>query len=233
MGDWAPRARDWKGLKGGLLCSYAWWWWWWWLPPSGEMGRLWPLSAPGDGLFLRLAALMMFLARMRWLALESRLLTLGERQRLSLAEETGDVTVAGYWGLEVGWLVWGTMGDWQRVSQGGQTGELAVDVKRGLELVEEGSWLVWRLGDQVPPLGPSGLLKRLVNWGVLVGVGVWVGVGVAGDSFLAWGSMPAFLAEKVGRGAWAPDRGEATRSGEKADTGEVILGCCLERGAPP
>ena len=36
-----------------------------------------------------MAALMMFLARMRWLALESRLLTFGERQRFSLTRETG------------------------------------------------------------------------------------------------------------------------------------------------
>lgn len=40
------------------------------MPPSGEIGRLWPLRAPGDGLFLRLAALMMFLANRRWFALE-------------------------------------------------------------------------------------------------------------------------------------------------------------------
>ena len=151
------------------------------------MGRLWLLSAPGDGLFLRLAALMMFLARMRWLALESRLLTLGERQRFSLTRETGEVAVDGCWALEMGveegWLVWYTMGDWQRVAQGGQTGELDIGGWGALEEVEEGSWLVWRLGDQVPLLGPSGLLKRLVNWGVLVGVGVWVGV--VGDSFIA------------------------------------------------
>lgn len=45
------------------------------------MGRLLPLSAPGEGLFLRLAALIMFLARRRWLALaESRLLPMGDMQ---------------------------------------------------------------------------------------------------------------------------------------------------------
>lgn len=44
------------------------------------MGRLWLLSAPGEGLFLRLAALMMFFARRRWLAFESKLLTLGDTQ---------------------------------------------------------------------------------------------------------------------------------------------------------
>lgn len=55
------------------------------------MGRLWPLSAPGEGLFFRLAALMMFFARSRWFALESTLLGVGDMQRLSLGMGTGDV----------------------------------------------------------------------------------------------------------------------------------------------
>lgn len=33
------------------------------------------------------------------------------------------------------------------------------------------------------------------------------------------------MAENIGLGAWTPDRGEDTRSGEKADIGELILGC--------
>lgn len=41
------------------------------------------LSVPGEWLFLRLAALMMFLARRRWLVLESRLFMMGDMQRLS------------------------------------------------------------------------------------------------------------------------------------------------------
>lgn len=66
------------------------------------MGRLWPLSAPGEGLFLRLAALMMFLARRRWLALESRLLTMGDVQPLSLGWGTGEVAEDVYRGLVAG-----------------------------------------------------------------------------------------------------------------------------------
>lgn len=65
------------------------------------MGRLWPLRAPGEGLFLRLAALMMFLARRRWFALESRL-TMGDMQRLSLDGGTGEVAEEVYTGLVVG-----------------------------------------------------------------------------------------------------------------------------------
>ena len=74
VGDWAPSARDWKGG----LCQSCWEF------PTGEMGRLWPLRAPGEGLFLRLAALIIFFARRRWLALESRVLTLGDIQRPSV-----------------------------------------------------------------------------------------------------------------------------------------------------
>lgn len=72
-------------------------------------------------------------------------------------------------------------------------------------------------------VGPSGLLKRLVRLGVQVGVEVSVGVSAGEESFGVCGVIPAFLAENVGLGAWIPDRGEDTRSGEKA--GELILGC--------
>lgn len=128
--------------------------------------------------------------------------------------------------VEKGLVVWlTTAGDWHLVSQGGETGEVGVVVPWcwGLEEEEE-VMLVWGVGDRTPlgVGGPSGLLNRRVNWGVLVGVGVvWVGVG--GDSFLVWGSIPALLAEKVGLGVWTLDRGEATLSGEKTETGEVIL----------
>lgn len=43
--------------------------------------------------------------------------------------------------------------------------------------------LVWRLGVQVPVAGPSGLLKRLMRLGVLVGVGVSLGVSTGEESF--------------------------------------------------
>lgn len=45
------------------------------------------------------------------------------------------------------------------------------------------------------------------------------------EGFHTCGAIPAFLAENVGLGAWIVDRGEDTRSGEKADIGELILGC--------
>lgn len=44
---------------------------------------------------------MIFLARRRWLALESKLLTVGDMQRLSLSGETGEVTEDVYRGLVV------------------------------------------------------------------------------------------------------------------------------------
>lgn len=93
-----------------------------------------------------------------------------------------------------------------------------------LEVVVEG-WLVWRLDVQVPVDGPAGLLKRLARLGVLVGVGVSLGTSAGEASFGVCGEIPAFLAENVGLGACSPDRGEDTRSGEKADIGELILGC--------
>lgn len=40
--------------------------------------------------------------------------------------------------------------------------------------------------------------------------------------------IPAFLAENVGRGVWTPERGEATRSGGKGDTGELTLPAVME-----
>lgn len=67
-------------------------------------------------------------------------------------------------------------------------------------------------------------MKRLVRLGVLeVGVvepGLLTGAGV---SSLICGLIPDFLVENVGRGAWTPERGEATRSGAKGDTGELML----------
>lgn len=89
VGDRAPRDRVSKGHDGGgLPQSYP----WWDAPSRGEMGRPWPpLRAPGEGLFLRLAALIMFLARSRWLALESRLLTTGDMQRVSLGKPMGEM----------------------------------------------------------------------------------------------------------------------------------------------
>lgn len=58
------------------------------------MGRLCPLSAPGDGLFFRLAALMMFLARIRWLALVSWV-TAGDWHLVSHGGDTGEVALDG------------------------------------------------------------------------------------------------------------------------------------------
>lgn len=112
------------------------------------------------------------------------------------------------------------MGDWHLIPLGVETGE----VTERLEMLAEGR-LVWRLEVQVAVAGPSGLLKRLVRLGVLVGVGVSLGVSAGVDSFGVCGSIPAFLAENVGLGDWTPDRGEDTRPGEKADMGELILGC--------
>lgn len=66
----------------------------------------------------------------------------------------------------VAWLT--TVGDLHLVSQGGEAGEVAVACWRGLEVG-----------------GPSGLLNRRVNCGVLVGV--VAGVVVGGDSFLICG----------------------------------------------
>lgn len=54
------------------------------------MGRLCPLRAPGDGLFFLLAALMMFLAKIRWLALVSWV-TAGERHLDSQGGDRGEV----------------------------------------------------------------------------------------------------------------------------------------------
>lgn len=69
------------------------------------MGRLWPLMAPGDTLFLRLAALMIFFARRRWLAFKSMLVTVGDMQRLSLGVCTGEEDADLYRGFEKDRLV--------------------------------------------------------------------------------------------------------------------------------
>lgn len=66
------------------------------------MGRLGALSVPGEGLFLRFAALMIFLARRRWLALESRLLLMGDMQRLSFVVGMGEMAEDVYRGLVAG-----------------------------------------------------------------------------------------------------------------------------------
>lgn len=58
---------------------------------TGEMGRLCPLRAPGDGLFFLLAALMMFLAKIRWLALLSWM-TAGDWHLVSQRGDRGEVT---------------------------------------------------------------------------------------------------------------------------------------------
>lgn len=105
------------------------------------------LSAPGEGLFLRLAALMMFLARRRWLALESKLLMMGDMQRLSFVVGTGEVTEDLYTGFVAGKdkLVWESAGDRHRDSQGGETGDVVVEVWVGLDVerepTEEEFWL--------------------------------------------------------------------------------------------
>lgn len=113
------------------------------------------LKAPGEGLFLRLAALMMFFARRRWLALESRLLTTGDMQRLSLGVWVGEVTVEVCTGLVVGKdsRVWESPGDCERKLHGGEAGDVDVcvslDVER--EITGEVFWLGigdWHLDPQ-------------------------------------------------------------------------------------
>lgn len=94
------------------------------------MGRLWALKAPGEGLFFRLAALMMFFASSRWLALESRLLMTGEAQPLSFGALMGEVTVVG-----MDCLVWESPGDCKRKLHEGETGD--VDVSVGLDVETE------------------------------------------------------------------------------------------------
>lgn len=101
------------------------------------MGRLWAFKAPGEGLFFRLAALIMFFARSRWLVLESRLLMTGEAQQLSFGVWMGEVTEDVCMDLVVGVdsLVWESPGDCERKLHGGETGD--VDVSVGLEVETE------------------------------------------------------------------------------------------------
>lgn len=101
------------------------------------MGRLWALRAPGEGLFFRLAALMMFLARSRWLALESRLLMAGDTQQLSFGAWTGEVKEDVCKGLVLGKdsLVWESPGDCERKLQGEEPGH--VDASVGLDVETE------------------------------------------------------------------------------------------------
>lgn len=66
---------------------------------TGDMGKPCPLSAPGDGLFFLLAALMMFLARRRWLALVSSGL-IGDWHLVSQGGDTGEAAVRLLMGLE-------------------------------------------------------------------------------------------------------------------------------------
>lgn len=101
---------------------------------TGEMGRLWPLRPPGETLFLRLAALMMFFAKRRWLAFESMLATVGDMQRLSLGVGTGDEAADLYKGLEKDRLLWERAGDWQREPHG-EMGEAAAGFE-GLDVDE-------------------------------------------------------------------------------------------------
>lgn len=84
------------------------------------------------------------------MALESRLLTMGDMQRLSLGRGTGEVAEDVYRGLVVGKdkLVWESAGDWEREPQGGETGDVAVDVWVGLYVEMETVEVFWlTIGD--------------------------------------------------------------------------------------
>lgn len=70
-------------------------------------------------------------------------------------------------------MFWLAIGDWHLVLLGYGTGE--VTERTELEMLVEGLF-VWRLEVQVPVAGPSGVLKRLVRLGVVVGVGVSQGI---------------------------------------------------------
>lgn len=61
-------------------------------------------------------------------------------------------------------------------------GEDTGEVNERLEMAVEGR-LAWRPGVQDPMTGPSGLLKRLVRLGVLVGVEVSLRVSPGDESF--------------------------------------------------
>lgn len=68
-------------------------------------------------------------------------------------------------------IVWPAIGDWHLVPPGEDIGEIT-------------ERLDWKLGVQVPVAGPTGLLKRRVRLGVLVGVGGFsLGASMAEDSF--------------------------------------------------
>ena len=93
------------------------------------MGSPWPLSAPGEGLFLRLAALMMFLASNRWLALVSWLM-MGDWHLVSHRGDTGEVVMARWTGLGEGALVVEGLGDQTKLA--GPSGLLNLLVKVGV-----------------------------------------------------------------------------------------------------
>lgn len=109
------------------------------------MGRLWALKAPGEGLFFRLAALMMFFARSRWLALEST----GDTRQLSFGVWMGEATEGVCTDFVVGKdsLVWERPGDCERKLHGGETGDVDVSVGLdvGREITGEAFW--FGLGD--------------------------------------------------------------------------------------
>ena len=123
---------------------------------------------PGDGLFLRLAALMMFFARRRWLDFESKLLTMGDMQRLSFVGGTGEVAEDVYRGLVAAKdkLLCEGAGDWDREPQGGEMGDVIVWEGLG-ETAVEVFWFTigdWHLEPQGAEMGD-------------VTLGVWEGLG--------------------------------------------------------
>lgn len=115
---------------------------------------------------------MIFLASRRWLALESKLLTVGDMQRLSLVKETGEVTEDVYRGLVVERekLVWKCEGDWEREPHGGDTGDVTVDGWDGLDVETKKleDWTFWLTnGDW--HLDPQGGVDTFVLEGLDVG----------------------------------------------------------------
>lgn len=79
------------------------------------------------------------------MALESRLLTVGDMQRLSLG--TGELADDVYRGLVAGKdkLVWKGAGDWEREPHGGETGDVTVDAREGLDVEIKAleDWVFW------------------------------------------------------------------------------------------